>query len=150
VWRTAAAELDGYRRAYGLDDDGPAKHGRGRTARDGRAAAPTTPATEGPADSQRGSAGRRRYREEGRRWPADRQPPTGARAAAHRVGSGWLLGAEPSRGHPGRRRDWQQVRTALERLADHHRRGRGDRDRPQERAGRPHSRDLGYQERDGR
>src|SRR4029453_10105656 len=27
VWRTAAAELDGYRRAYGLDHDRPAKHG---------------------------------------------------------------------------------------------------------------------------
>jgi conjugative relaxase-like TrwC/TraI family protein len=150
VWRTAAAELDGYRRAYGLDDDRPAKHGGGRTARDGRAAAPTTPATEGPADGQRGSAGRRRDREEGRWWPADRQPPTGTRSAAHRVGSGWLLGAEPGRGHPGRRRDWQQVRAALERLADHHRRGREDRDRPQERAGRPPSRDLGHQERDGR
>jgi hypothetical protein len=51
VWRTAAAELDGYRRAYGLDDDRPAKHGREWTARDGRAAGPTT---EGSADSQRG------------------------------------------------------------------------------------------------
>jgi conjugative relaxase-like TrwC/TraI family protein len=150
VWRTAAAELDGYRRAYGLDDDRPAKHGRERTARDGRAAAPTTPPTEGPADSQRGSAERRRYREQGRRWPADRQPPIGARAAAHRVGSGWLLGAEPRRDHPGRRRDWQEVRAALERLADHHRRGRVNRDRPQERAGRPPSRDIGRQERDGR
>ena len=150
VWRIAAAELDGYRRVYGLDDDRPAKHGRGRTAWDGRAAAPTTPPTEGPADSQRGSAERRRYREQGRRWPADRQPPIGGRAAAHRVGSGWLLGAEPRRDHPGRRRDWQQVRAALERLADHHRRGRVDRDRPQERAGRPQSRDIGCQERDGR
>jgi conjugative relaxase-like TrwC/TraI family protein len=150
VWRTAAAELDGYRRAYGLDDDRPAKHGRGRTAWDGRAAAPTTPPTEGPADSQRGSAEHRRYREQGRRWPADRQPPIGGRAAAHRVESGWLLGAEPRRDHPGRRRDWQQVRAALERLADHHRRGREDRDRPQERAGRPPSRDIGRQERDGR
>jgi hypothetical protein len=26
VWRVAAAELDGDRRAYGLDDPGPAKH----------------------------------------------------------------------------------------------------------------------------
>jgi hypothetical protein len=150
LWRAVAAELDGYRRAYGLDDDRPAKHGRERTARDGRVAAPTTLPTEGPADSQRGSAERRRYREEGRRWPADRQPPIGARAAAHHVGSGWLLGAEPRRDHPGRRRDWQQVWAALERLADHHRRGREDRDRPQRRAGRPPSRDLGCQERDGR
>ena len=50
---------------------------------------------------------------------------------------------------PGRRRDWQGVRAALERLADHHRH-RDDRHRPQERAGRLRSRDLGRQERDGR
>ena len=30
VWRVAAAELDGYRRAYGLEDPGPAKHGGGQ------------------------------------------------------------------------------------------------------------------------
>jgi hypothetical protein len=41
LWRAVAAELDGYRRAYGLDDDRPAKHGRERTARDGRVAAAT-------------------------------------------------------------------------------------------------------------
>jgi hypothetical protein len=151
VWRTAAAELDGYRRAYGLDDDRPAKHSRERTARDGRAAAPArTPSAAERADGTGERQGRRRYREEGRRWPADRQPPIGAWAAAHRVGSGWLLGAEPRRDHPGHRRDWQEVRAALERLADHHRRGRVDCDRPQERAGRPHSRDIGCQERDGR
>jgi conjugative relaxase-like TrwC/TraI family protein len=35
-WRVAAAELDGYRRAYGLDHPGPAKHVGGRMAREGR------------------------------------------------------------------------------------------------------------------
>jgi len=35
AWRVAAAELDGYRRAYGLDHLGPAKHGGGRIAREG-------------------------------------------------------------------------------------------------------------------
>jgi hypothetical protein len=59
-----------------------------------------------------------------------------------------LLGAEPRRDHPGRRRDWQQVRAALERLVDHHR--RDDRHRPHERTGRLRTRDLGRQERDGR
>ena len=44
VWRVAAAELDGYRRAYGLDDPGPAKHGGGRVARDGRAGCAGHPA----------------------------------------------------------------------------------------------------------
>jgi conjugative relaxase-like TrwC/TraI family protein len=45
VWRVAAAELDAYRRAYGLDHPGPAEHVWGRTARDGRAAAPATAPT---------------------------------------------------------------------------------------------------------
>src|SRR4029450_1712059 len=37
AWRVAAAELDGYRRAYGPDQPGPAKHVGGRIARDRRA-----------------------------------------------------------------------------------------------------------------
>jgi hypothetical protein len=62
-----------------------------------------------------------------------------------------LLGAEPRRQAPGRRRDWQAARAALERLAGwgRHRDQRGqpypdrtDRDRP--------SRVGGRQERDGR
>jgi hypothetical protein len=71
------------------------------------------------------------------------------------LGRGWpgpgrLLGAEPRRDQPGRRRDWRAVRAALERVADHRHRSRDDRHRPQERAGRVHGRDLGRQERDGR
>jgi hypothetical protein len=58
------------------------------------------------------------------------------------------VGAEPRRDSPGRRRDWQTVRAALERLTDH--RHRDDRHRLQERAGRLGGRDLGRQERDGR
>jgi len=38
VWRVAAAELDGYRRAYGLDDPGPAKHRWAREPREGGSA----------------------------------------------------------------------------------------------------------------
>jgi hypothetical protein len=153
VWRTAAAELDGYRRAYGLDYDMPAKHAWGRVARDARAATLARAPTGGPADGRQGLAERRRSdREERRRRPADRQPPAPRRerATAHRVGPGRLLGAEPRRDHPGRRRDWQQVWVALERLIDHHRRGRDDRSRLQERTGRARGRDLGRQERDGR
>jgi hypothetical protein len=59
VWRTAAAELDGYRRAYGLDHDRPAEHGGGRVAREGRAVAPATAPTAGPAD---GTGARREHR----------------------------------------------------------------------------------------
>jgi conjugative relaxase-like TrwC/TraI family protein len=150
VWRIAAAELDGYRRAYGLDHDRPAKHAGGRVAWDRPAAVPATAPTGGPADGQQVSAERRRHREE-RRWrPADRQPPVPQRerVAAHRVSPGRLLGAEPRRDAPGRRRDWQAAWAALERLADHHR--RDDRHRPHERANRARGRDLGRQERDGR
>jgi hypothetical protein len=68
----------------------------------------------------------------------------------HRTDPERLLGTEPRRDTPGRRRDWQSAWAALERLADHHRGGREDRHRPRERAGRLQSRDLGRQERDGR
>jgi hypothetical protein len=55
VWRLAAAELDAYQRAYGLDDPGPAKHVGGRVARDGRADLPAIPLAgeraDGPASS---------------------------------------------------------------------------------------------------
>jgi conjugative relaxase-like TrwC/TraI family protein len=141
AWRTAAAELDGYRRAYGLDHDRPAKHARGRVARDGRAAAPAAAATA----ARDGAADRRDHGERARQPLRAPRAPTAAEDR-HRVDAGRLLGAEPRRDTPGRRRDWQRVRAALERLADHHRRGRDDRHRPHERPGR----DFGRRERDGR
>ena len=73
----------------------------------------------------------------------------------HRVDPEGLLGGEPRRQAPGRRRDWQAARAALERLAgwgrhrDHRDQphpDRADRDRP---AGRL-DRTVGRQERDGR
>jgi hypothetical protein len=147
VWRTAAAELDAYRRTYGLDHDRPAKHVWGRTARDGRAAAPATAPTRERAGGVRGSAERRGRGERARRPPGAQRDPTAAEGR-HPVDPGRLLGAEPRRQAPGRRRDWQTVWAALERLADHHH--RDDRHRPQERAARLRSRDLGRQERDSR
>jgi hypothetical protein len=144
VWRVAAAELDGYRRAYGLDHLSPAEHVGGRVARDGRAAAPATAPTAAPD----GTAGRRDRGERARQPLRTRRAPAGAEDR-HRVEAGRLLGAEPRRDAPGRRRDWQAVRAALERLADHHR-GRDVRHRPLERAGHPRTRDLSRQERDGR
>jgi ATP-dependent exoDNAse (exonuclease V) alpha subunit len=149
VWRTAAAELDGYRRAYGLDHDRPAKHGGEKVARDGRAAAPAMAPTGGRADGTLGSAERRRSHREGAlRWRDYRQPPEAARALAHRVGLGRLLGAEPRRDTPGRRRDWRIARAVLEDLAGwgRHRDHRDQRHPYRERSGRT----LGRQERDGR
>jgi hypothetical protein len=146
VWRVAAAELDGYRRAYGLDHPPPAKQSWGRVTRDGRAAAPATAPTAGRDGAMHGSAERRGRSERGRQPLRARRDPTAAEGR-HRVDAGRLLGAEPGRGTPGRRRDWQSVRAALERLADH-RRHRGD--RQLEPAGRLRGRDLGRQERDGR
>jgi conjugative relaxase-like TrwC/TraI family protein len=149
AWRAAAAELDGYRRAYGLDDPGPAKHRWGRASRDRRAAAPTTPATVQRAGGSRGQPGRR-----GRGEGADRRGGLDQRQSVA-GGRRHLLGAELRRHAPGRRRDWQAAQAALERLAGysrhrHHREqphlDRADRDRP----GRRLDRTAGPQERDGR
>jgi hypothetical protein len=148
VWRVAAAELDGYRRAYGLDHDRPAKHAWGRVDRDGRAAGPATAPTVARDGKDHQSPERRSRSDQARRPRAVHRDPAAAQGR-HRVDAGRLLGAEPRRDHPGRRRDWQAVRAALERLADRHR-SRDDRHRPHERTGRPGGRDLGRQERDGR
>ena len=149
VWRVAVAELDAYRRAYGLDPPGLAEHVGGRVARDEPAAAPATAATAARDSEARGSAGRPSRGEHAHQpFRAQREPV--ATEGRHRVDAGRLLGAEPRRDTPGRRRDWQTVWAALERLADHHRRGRDDRHRPLERAGRLRGRDLGRQERDSR
>ena len=132
AWRVAAAELDGYRRAYGLDHPAPAKHGGGRVARDGRAAAPATRLAGEQAGGTAPAAGapppRRAHRiaaataGSGRRWPTGGtgSTPSGCWAP------------NPAAQAPGRRRDWQAARAALERLADHHRH-RDDRHRPPER-----------------
>jgi conjugative relaxase-like TrwC/TraI family protein len=149
VWRVAAAELDGYRRAYGLDHPPPAKHGWGRVARDGQVAAPArTPNAEraGGTGEQPGRHGRgqRSHRGDlGRR-------PTVTADQPHRADRGWLLGAEPRRDTPGRRRDWQVARVALEHLAGwgRHRDHRDHRSPDRERPGRTVGRVLGHQERD--
>jgi hypothetical protein len=148
VWRVAAAELDGCWRAYGLDHPGPAKHGWGRVAREGRSAAPSTTLTA----ARDGTAGHRdrgeRDRGERARQPLRTRRVPAAAEDRHRVDAGRLLGAEPRRGEPDRRRDWQTVRAALERLADPYR-GRDVCHRSLDRAGQPRTRDLGRQERDG-
>jgi conjugative relaxase-like TrwC/TraI family protein len=148
VWRVAAAELDGYRRAYGLEHLPPAKHGGGRVARDGRTAAPATAPTA-ERDGRPHRSTEHRGHGERARQPLRTQRALEGAQDRRRVDAGRLLGAEPRRDHPGRRRDWQSVWAALERLADHHR-GREDRYRPHERADRSHGRVLGRQERDGR
>jgi AAA domain/TrwC relaxase len=161
VWRAAAAELDGYRRAYGLDHAGSAKHRWGSESRDGRAAAPATLATTEQAGGSREQPGSR-----GRPAGVDRrgdhqQRPT-AVGRRHQVDPERLLGAEPRRQAPGRRRDWQTARGALERLAgwDRHLQDRDQRHRDQRQLDRdrPHpvpggrdrpNRTGGRQERDG-
>jgi ATP-dependent exoDNAse (exonuclease V) alpha subunit len=145
VWRAAAAELDAYRRAYGLDRPGPAKHVGERVAREGWSAMPATPLAVERAQGtgqrwKRGGRGGRAHR----RGDLGRRPMVTA-GQRHRVDPEELLGAEPRRQAPGRRRDWQTARAALERLAgwDRHRDQRHpNRDRP--------GRTLVRQERDGR
>jgi conjugative relaxase-like TrwC/TraI family protein len=150
-WRVAAAELDAYRRAYGLDHPGPAKHVAGRVARVGRAA---TPATAPTAERAGGTGERRERRGRGqrtdRRGDLGRQPTMADRG--RRADPEGLLGAEPRRDRPGRRRDWHTARAALEHLAGWGR-DRDDRDHrhpDRERPGRTLGRNLGRQERDGR
>jgi hypothetical protein len=144
----AAAELDGYRRAYGLDYPPPAKHRRGREAWDGRAAAPATPATIEQARESRSQPARPSRAAGVDRRSNHQWRPTAAAGGRHQVDPERLLGAEPRRQAPGRRRDWQAAQAALERLAgrgrhrDHRDPDRADRDRP--------SRTGGRQERDGR
>jgi hypothetical protein len=138
AWIQAAVELDTWRRTHGLDDPGPAQQGRGERTRPARAGRPvdglrSMPATPPePSAGEEPAKGRPRTPEESRRerprWrhPAqDRggraEPPAGqARGAT----AAELLGAEPGRREPGQRRDWQQVRAALERLAVHRERTR--------------------------
>jgi len=146
VWRMAAGELDSYRRAYGLDRSPSAKHVGGRVAvRDGWAAPAGVPTATGAGGVREQRERRSRVERARRPSGAEREPM--ATTGRHRVDTGRLLGAEPRRDQPGRRRDWQQVRAALERLADHH---RGDRHRRQERSSHLQTRNLGRQERDGR
>jgi conjugative relaxase-like TrwC/TraI family protein len=152
VWRVAAAELDGYRRAYGLDHLPPAEHVGGRVARDGRAVAPATAPT---AERTGGTGEHRERRNRGNR--AHRRGDLGRRSTVpadqrRRADPGWLLGAEPRRDHPGRRRDWHTARAALEHLAGwgRHRDHRDQRHPNRDRPGRTLGRDLGHQERDGR
>jgi hypothetical protein len=148
AWRVAAAELDGYRRAYGLDHPGPAKHRGGREPRDGRARAPATPATVQQAGESHGQPGHRSHGAGVNRRGDREQRPSVAASRRHQVDR--LLGAEPGRQAPSRRRDWQTAQAALERLAgwgrhrDQPHLDRADRDRP----GRL-DRTVGRQERDG-
>jgi hypothetical protein len=148
VWRTAAAELDAYRRAYGLDHDRPAEHGRRRVAQDGRAGVPATPPGERAGGASVSSGRRGRDQRTHQRGDLGRRSTV---AADHRqrAEAGRLLGVEPRRGSPGRRRDWQVARVALEHLAGwgrHRDHRHPTRDRPSRTLGR----DLGHQERDGR
>jgi conjugative relaxase-like TrwC/TraI family protein len=154
VWRLAAAELDGYRRAYGLDHPGPAKHRGARMARDGRPAAAATRLAAEAADKTRRQPGHHGLGERPHRGGDRREPPMMVAGQRHQVDPERLLGAEPRRQTPGRRRDWQAAQAALERLVgwSRHRHGHyrdqphPDRDRP----GRRFDRAVGRQERDGR
>src|SRR6266545_824542 len=137
AWRVAAAELDGYRRAYGLDHLPPAEHVGGRMARDGRQVAPATAPTAERADGT-GEQRERRGRDQRthRRGDLGRRPTMADQR--RRADPGWLLGAEPRRDRPGRRRDWQTARAALEHLTGwtRHRDHRDQRSPNRERPGR--------------
>ena len=119
AWRAAAAELDGYRRAYGLDHPGPAKHGWGRVARDGRAAVPATPPRRERAGGAARAAGAPRPRRRACSAAATRRAAAdgGGRASATGSTRAGCWAPNHAGDAPGRRRDWQAARAALERLA---------------------------------
>jgi conjugative relaxase-like TrwC/TraI family protein len=152
LWRVAAAELDGYRRAYGLDYPGPAKHRWSRTARDGRAAAPATRLAEA-ADGTPQLRQRRSLTEDAHRRGGRGRPAVGLADRQHQADPERLLGAEPRRQAPGHRRDWQAAQAALQRLGgwsrDRYHQPHPDRAN-QERPGHRLNRAGGRQERDGR
>ena len=153
VWRVVAAELDGYRRAYGLDDPPPAKHRFGRVTWDGRPAATATRLANQTADGTHRPPVRHGRLERPHRGGDRGQPPTLVAGQRHQVDPARLLGPQPCRQTPGRRRDWRAAQAALERLAggrhrphrDQRHPDRADRDRPGRR-----DRTVGRQERDGR
>jgi hypothetical protein len=169
AWLAAAVELDTWRRTHGLDGERPAEQGRGERARAERAAAAATARQARRPTSERAGADDRPAgdpapkprapRESGRAGPRWRHPdreqatrPDQPASQGRSATAEALLGAEPGRSEPGRRRDWQQAHAALERLAAHrertrdpdqHRAGRDDRHRDQRRAERtpaPHER----------
>jgi hypothetical protein len=124
-------------------------------ARDGRPAAAATRLAAEAADGTRRQPGRHGRGERAHRGGDRREPPTLVAGQHHQVDLDRLLGAEPRRQAPGRRRDWQAAQAALKRLAgwSRHRHHRdqphpdcADRDRP----GRRLDRTIGRQERDGR
>ena len=96
---------------------GPAKHRFGRVARDGRPAAAATRLANQTADGTRRPPGRHGRRERAHRGGDRGQPPTMVAGQRHQVDPERLLGPEPRRQTPGRRRDWQAAQAALERLA---------------------------------
>jgi conjugative relaxase-like TrwC/TraI family protein len=126
AWLATAVALDGYRRAYGLDDPPPAKHRGGERTRAGQDGFAATAGRAGRPTVERAAGEQPQVRDETRRgrpgWrhPAREragrrpEPPTVEQQRAAMVVE--LLGAEPGRRQAGRRRDWQQVQAALERL----------------------------------
>jgi conjugative relaxase-like TrwC/TraI family protein len=146
-WLATAVALDGYRRAYGLDDPPPAKHGVGERLRAGLDGLAATAGRAGWPTAERAAGEQPQVRDEAR-WgrPGWRHPtrpgrrperPTVEQDRAARVGE--LLGAEPDRRQTGRRRDWQQVKAALQRLELVRERSR-DPDRHHDRAADRHHR----------
>ena len=126
---------------------GPAKHGWGRVARDGRAAAPATPLTDGRAEWDSRAAGRRGRGERthtgrlGRRREGAEERHQLDRAGCWAPNHAATPLAAAATGTAA----W----AALERLADHHRH-RDDRHHPTASAPADSWPRLGRSERDGR
>jgi conjugative relaxase-like TrwC/TraI family protein len=150
AWLATAVALDGYRRAYGLDDPPPAKHRGAERTRAGPDGLAATADRAGRPAAERAATGDQPQVRDETRWgrPGWRHPareragrrperPTVEQERAARVAE--LLGVEPGRRQAGRRRDWQQVQAALQRLELVRERSR-DPDRHHDRAADRHHR----------
>jgi conjugative relaxase-like TrwC/TraI family protein len=107
-----------------------------------------------PVSDRAGWHRRQRDRDDTTQDRATGRNRAGSEFPSHGSGQlGAVLGSQPGRDTPGRRRDWHAVRAALDRLAEHRDRLRhGDRqDRPAPRdRDRGHRQDSDRHERDGR
>jgi hypothetical protein len=103
AWRAAVGQVDGYRRAWGIDPPGSAKH----EARSEREEKPKEHAGTTPVEDRQASPNSKRNRPK-------RRP---ARTERRAVRAEELLGPQPTENLP-QRRAWQAARTTIERYRE--------------------------------
>ncbi len=116
AWRAAVGQVDGYRRAYGIEQPGLAKH-EGQSEREEVRKEPAGPA---PVED-------REARPTSDRTQQERRPARHERQAGREDQLGGLLGPQPTE-DLRQRRAWRAARTTIERFRERTH-GRDDRER---------------------